>query len=118
MSLWLLRANIDSEDGYFWECPVRHCRKRRQSGLVPFLKILRCLVKWLYIIFLWSIEESNKKVSLLSGVSLRSVVTLLQKLGDICSLKIMHGSITLGGRGKTIELDESTFGNKRKYNHG
>ena len=28
----------------------------------------------------------------------------------------MHGSIKLGSRGKTIELDELMFGNKRKYN--
>ena len=30
----------------------------------------------------------------------------------------MHGSITEGDRGKTIEIDKSMFGNKRKYNCG
>ena len=73
---------------------------------------------WLYIIFLWSIDESNKKVSLLTRLSLRTVSTALQRLRDICSLKILRGNLKLGGRGKTIEIDESMFGHKRKYNRG
>ena len=115
----VLRENANSEDRYYWECPVRHCRKRRsiRAGSI-FEDSKVSLAKWLYIIFLWSIEESNKKVSLLSGISLCTVVTLLQKLRDICSLKIMHSNVKLGGRGKTIEIDESMFGNKRKYNRG
>ena len=31
---------------------------------------------------------------------------------------ILHGNLKLGGRGKTIEIDESMFGHKRKYNRG
>ena len=30
----------------------------------------------------------------------------------------MHSNIKLGGRGKTVEIDESMFGHKRKYNCG
>ena len=66
---------------------------------------------------MWSIH-GFKRESLLSGVSLHTVVALLRKLRDICSLKILHGNIKLGGRGKTIEIDESMFGHKRKYNRG
>ena len=72
----------------------------------------------LYIIFLSSIDESNKKVSLLTGLSLRTVITALQRLQDICCLKILRGNLKLGGRGKTIKIDESMFGHKRKYNRG
>ena len=39
-------------------------------------------------------------------------------VSQICSLKILHGNIKLGGRGKTVEIDESMFGHKRKYNRG
>ena len=67
------------------------------------------LLHWLYIIFLWSIEESNKKVLQLTGLSLRTVIMALQRLRDICSLKILHGNLKLGGRGKMIEIDESMF---------
>ena len=45
-------------------------------------------------------------------------ITALQRLRDICSLKILRGNLKLGGRGKTIEIDESMFGHKRKYNRG
>ena len=33
-------------------------------------------------------------------------------------MKILNGNFTLGSRGKTVEIDESMFGNKRKYNCG
>ena len=36
------------------------------------------LGQWLYVIFLWSIDESNKRLSLLTGLSLRTVVTTLE----------------------------------------
>jgi len=91
-----------------------------RSELDLFLKIDSKipLSHWLYITFLWSIDESNKKVSLLTGLSLRTVITALQRLRHICSLKILHGNLKLGGQGKMIEIDKSIFGHKRKYNHG
>ena len=33
-------------------------------------------------------------------------------------MKIFNGNFMLGGRAKTVEIDESMFGNKRKYNRG
>ena len=114
----VLRDN-NSDDGYHWECPVNKCRKRRSIRAGSFFEDSKIpLSQWLYIIFLWSIDESNKKVSLLTGLSLRTAVTALQRLRDICSLKILHGNVRLGGRGKTVEIDESMFGHKRKYNCG
>ena len=115
----MILHNDNSSDGYHWECPVNHCRKRRSIRASSFFEDSKIsLHHWLYIIFLWSIEESNKKVSLLTGLSLRTVVTALKRLRDVCPLKIVHGNIKLGGRGKTVEIDESMFGHKRKYNRG
>ena len=63
------------------------------SELVLFFEDYKIpLSHWLYIIFLWSFDKSNKG------------------LQGICSLKILHGKIKLGGRGKTVEIDESMFG--------
>ena len=101
------------------ECPVNQCRKQRSIRAGSSFEDSKIPPShWLYIIFLWSIDESNKKVSLLSGFSLRTVTTTLQRLRDICSLKILHGNVKLGDRGKMVEIDESMFGHKRKYNRG
>lgn len=109
----------NSDDGYHRECPVNKCRKQKSIRAGSFFEDSKIPPSyWLYIIFLWSIDESNKKVSLLTGFSRRMVVTALQKLQDICSLKILHGNVKLGSQGKTVEIDESLFGHKRKYNFG
>jgi len=44
-------------------------------------------------------------------------VTALEKLRNICSWKILNRNIKLGGRGKTVEIDEAMCGAKHKYNH-
>ena len=33
-------------------------------------------------------------------------------------MEILHSNVTLGGRGKTVKIDKSMFGHKRKYNCG
>lgn len=45
-------------------------------------------------------------------------MTVLDKIHNICSMKILHGNFKLGGRGRTVGIDDSMFGNKWKYNHG
>ena len=86
-----------SDDGYHWECPVNQCRKRRLIRAGSFFEYSKIpLSHWLYIIFLWSIDESNKKVSLLTGLSLRTVIMALQRLRDMCSLKILRGNPEVG----------------------
>ena len=97
-----------SDDGYHWECPVNKCRKRRSIRAGSFFEDSKIpLSHWLYVIFLWSIDESidesNKKVSLMTGLSLRTVITALQRLRDICSLKILHGNLKLGVPNRTRE---------------
>ena len=79
-----------SDDGYHWECPVNKCRKRRSIRAGSFFEDSKIpLSHWLYVIFLWSIDESNKKVSLMTGLSLRTVIMALQRLRDICSLRTL-----------------------------
>ena len=106
-------------DSLIWECPLRTCRKRRSIRAGSFFEDSKIsLRQWLNIIYLWSIDVSNKQLSLMTGISLRTIATTLAKIRQICSLKILHGNIKLGGRGKTVEIDESMFGHKRKYNRG
>ena len=42
----------------------------------------------------------------------------MDKTRNIGSMKILNGNFKLGGQGKTVEIDESMFGNKQKYNRG
>ena len=104
-------------DGLIWECPLRTCRKRRSIRAGSFFEDSKIsLGQWLNIIYLWSIDVSNKQLSLTTGISLRTNATTLAKIRQICSLKILHGNIELGGRGKMVESDESMFGHKTKCN--
>ena len=106
-------------DGVIWECPLRTCRKRRSIRAGSFFEDSKIsLGQWLNIIYLWSIDVLNKQLSLMTGFSLRTIATTLGKIRQICSLKILHGNIKLGGRGKTVEIDESMFGHKRHKARG
>ena len=42
----------------------------------------------------------------------------VSELRTTCSNKVLNASIKLGGLGKTVEIDESKFGAKRKYKRG
>ena len=46
------------------------------------------------------------------------MVRALGELRTICSNKVLNARITIGGLGKTVEIDESKFGAKRKYKRG
>ena len=85
-----------------------------------WLKTQRVLCGYCFTsLFLWFIKESNRDVSRLIGLLLRTFNIALQKLRDIsfCSLKILHEYIKLSEHGKTVEINESMFGHKRHYNH-
>ena len=106
-------------DGLIWECPLRTCRKWRSIRAGSFFEDSKIsLGQWLNIIYLWSIDVLNKQLSLITGFSLHTIATTLGKIRQICSLKILHGNIKLGGRGKTVEIDESMFGHKRHKARG
>ena len=47
-----------------------------------------------------------------------SVIRALSELRTICCNKVLNAGIKLGGLGKTVEIDESKFGAKRKYKRG
>ena len=107
----MVLRNRNVVDGLIWEYPLRTCRKPRSIRAGSFFEDSKIsLEQWLNIIYLWSIDVSNKQLSLMTGISLHTIATTLAK--------ILHGNIKLGGRGKTVEIDESMFGHKRKYNRG
>ena len=117
----ILKERQNTTDGYMyiWECPSSNCRKHRSVRVGSFFEDSHIsLPQWLYVIYLWSIGKSNKRLSLLTGLSLWTIVTVLDKIRNICTMKILNSNFKLGSRGKTVEIDESMFGNKRKNNRG
>ena len=116
MACWLLGVGALVETKWFYEMitmtmvvtgnvQLTSAENEYQSELVLFFEDSK-------------MTRPTKKVSLLTGLSLRMAVTALQRLRDIFSPRIVHENVKLGGRGKTVEIDEFMFGHKRKYNRG
>ena len=73
---------------------------------------------WLHVMYLWAIQLTGSKISRLTGLSKPTVIRALRELWTICSNKILTSGMKIGGVGKTVEIDESKFGAKRKYQRG
>ena len=68
--------------------------------------------------FLWAMQILGSKIARLTSLSKPTVVRALGEQRTICSNKVLNAGIKLGGLGKTVEIDESKFGAKRKYKRG
>ena len=68
--------------------------------------------------FLWVMHISGSKILRLTSLLKPTVIHALSKLRTICSNKVLNVGIKLGCLGKTVEIDESKFGAKRKYKRG
>ena len=68
--------------------------------------------------FLWAIQISGSRITRLTCLSKPTVVRALGELRTIISNKVLNAGIKIGGLGKTVEIDESKFGAKRKYKRG
>ena len=66
--------------------------------------------------FLWAIQISGSRIAQLTRKP--TVVRALGELRTICSNKVLNAGIKIGGLRKTVEIDESKFGAKRKYKRG
>ena len=63
---------------------------------------------------LWAMQISGSKIARLTSLSKPTVIRALSELRTICSNNVLNSEIKLGGLGKTMEIDESKFGAKRK----
>ena len=106
-------------DGYMWRCPNTRCRTWRSIRSGSFFEGSNIrLSTWLHVMYLWATQLTASKIVTLTGLSKPSVVRALSELRTICSNKIMNSGMKIGGVGKTVEIDESKFGAKRKYRRG
>jgi hypothetical protein len=72
------------------------------------------LQKWLILIYWWVREYPVTKAMEEADVSKNMACDVYQWLREICSAKLMSMHITLGGPGKTVQIDESLCRHKPK----
>ena len=107
------------KDGYMWRCTNKRCRtwlSIRSGSFFEGSNIM--LSSWLHLMFLWAIQISGSRIARLTSLSKPTVVRALGELRTICSNKVLNAGIKIGGLKKTVEIDESKFGAKRKYKRG
>lgn len=101
-------------DGYFWKCfeitcPRIYCRTSIRSG--SFFERSRLTLKcWLHIFFHFSMETSISKTANVLGLRKWTICTAFTTLREYVSNYITDSTITLGGIGKHIEIDEYFLG--------
>ena len=66
----------------------------------------------------WSGETTVKSAADTTGVSQKTIVQLYQYMRDVCSTKLLNTPPDLGGPGVVVQIDESLFNHKSKYQRG
>jgi hypothetical protein len=59
----------------------------------------------------------NMRLSLLA-IEVKTIVQLYQYMRDVCSTKLLNTTSDLGGPGVVVQIDESLFNHKSKYQRG
>ena len=115
----VLKERSGIQDGHSWRCSNKDCRKWRSIRYGSFFEGSHIsVIKWVQAIFLWSIDEPNKKIETLTGISLHTIVHMLTAIRSVCSNSLQANPVLLGGAGIIVEIDESMFGHKQKYHRG
>jgi hypothetical protein len=116
------RPTKDTTDGYGWQCIFGQCPKRLTTKTIragSFFERSRLpLAKLVYLMYLWSGETTAKSAADTTGVSQKTIVQLYQYMRDVCSTKLLNTTSDLGGPGVVVQIDESLFNHKSKYQRG
>ena len=106
-------------DKYFWRCS--QCKKKYSIRRSSFFEGSHLSLQVLLtIVYLFSLKIPLYICEkLLSGlVSHRVLIDWFNFCREVMAMNIRGNPIKLGGPGKIVEIDESKFGKKRKYNRG
>ena len=106
-------------DKYVWRCPS--CRKTAQIREDSFWMGQRHdLSVYLYILYLFAHNVNSETASklLVGEIHIQSIYTWYNLYRDVMSKSLLQAPIQVGGPGTVVEIDESKWGHKRKYNRG
>ena len=108
-----------STDGKEFKC--KNCNKHYSIRIQSFFSNVRItLQNLLLLIYFFAVKVPvNVAEHLLVGeISSTSIKQWYNFLREVCSQSLLLNPLVLGGPGKIVELDETCFRHKRKYNRG
>ena len=111
----LERVRNDVCDGIRWRCTTCKTSTSIKEGSF-FYKSKLPLQKWLILIFWWAQEYPVTDAEKAAKVDVGTAVDVYRWLREVCSTKLLGMSITLGGPGVVVQVDESLFRHKPKVN--
>ena len=92
----VLKERSGIQDGHSWRCSNKDCRKWRSIRYGSFFEGSHIsVIKWVQVIFLWSIDEPNKKIETLTGISLHTIVQMLTAIRSVCSNSLLLNAMGL-----------------------
>ena len=118
--LWCSQIRMQtSTDGYMFRCS--HCRKKTSIRDASFFSGSHLPLRVIATVFYFFTLDVGMQtiLNMLPGkISRPSLVDWLNFCRDICSFHMLRHPVRLGGPGEIVEIDESKWGKKRKYNRG
>lgn len=110
-----LSSRSDVSDGVRFRCPVCHkCATIRDGSF--FSKSRLPLQKWAILMYWWARNYPVTDAAHEAEVTEATACAVYQWLREVCSTRLLHTTIRLGGPGIVVQIDESLMSHKPKVN--
>jgi transposase-like protein len=117
-----LEAHNSALDKYSWRCINVECKKFRTTSSLrkgSFLQNFRITLQdSLRLMFSWADGTTIVKASEHTGLHKETVGKFYDSLRSVCRTYFQFNPVSLGGEKKIVQIDESCFSGKPKYNRG
>ena len=111
-----------SKDGYAWKCQDRLCSRNKYTISIKtntfFDKSKINLKDWLLILYCFAQYMPVAKSAELTAISSKTIGQIYQALRKMMTNHFDRHPVKLGGPGRIVQIDESCFSHKRKYQRG
>jgi IS1 family transposase len=117
MSLQVYKGN---RDGFIWRCAKRHCKKRISIRSGSYFERSKLPIEkmWMTIVCLLKFPKMLATyMSEILEISEQALVDWGNYVRETISHYYLENPLVLGGD-KAVQIDESLFGGRRKYNRG